>query len=399
MLGCAPTGDAQMQDADEMEVVVVEDDDESYGEDDEDEDDDDDDQDDDEEFQAASPADGDIVAPSTVGKLRVVQRIEEPDDPTCVYDFTRQPAYVRLVLKCAPEARTSADGLERAPHAACEVSAMLHVQPEIWPGRRFGEFTCQEHQQLALGVITYGNDWRRIQTLMVPSRAESEIAAYAGRWFAGRQPPPPLVPPPPPRQLGLPLVGTIAASGRAPPGSHSLSRAGALVGAPKRRGRPPGPGRGRGAGRGASRPTMPPASLPLGDPMQALQAARKALQAAQAVGSSAVNTLATAEAPQQPLQAPQQQQLSQLPPQPQPPQPPQPLEQQESSAAAGLSVWPAATSTPPKADASSIATSSDAPTPKRNFEWKATQSFADGPPKKRGRGRGRTGRGGRPGRV
>ena len=105
-------------------------------------------------------------------------------------------------------------------------STALLSPSRLWVGRQLGEWTAQEHQQLALGLLTYGTarrrhapeydeheartqladqagglvDWERIQRLMVPSRSVDEIRRYAHRHLRDRlamAPLPPLVPPPP----------------------------------------------------------------------------------------------------------------------------------------------------------------------------------------------------------
>ena len=73
-----------------------------------------------------------------------------------------QSACVRLALGC------SATG-------GVQVSTSLFVQPELWPGRLIGEWTAQEHQQLAMGITRYGHDWPSIQRMMVPSRSAKEV--------------------------------------------------------------------------------------------------------------------------------------------------------------------------------------------------------------------------------
>lgn len=54
------------------------------------------------------------------------------------------------------------------------IQVQLWVQPELWPGRRIGKFTPEEHQQLTLGICTFGRSWERIQEVHVPSRSVEE---------------------------------------------------------------------------------------------------------------------------------------------------------------------------------------------------------------------------------
>ena len=57
-----------------------------------------------------------------------------------------------------------------------DVRLDLCVQPDLWYGRQVGEWTAQEHQQVAMGLTAYGTEWARIQRLMVPSRSVIEVS-------------------------------------------------------------------------------------------------------------------------------------------------------------------------------------------------------------------------------
>ena len=105
---------------------------------------------------------------------------------------SRQPPSVRLRLSCV-------SGGSDAPAGFGQITVSLLVTPELWEGRQVGEFTPEEHQQLALGLATVpGPNWADIRRLLVPTRSEAELAAYAQTFLPGRAPPPPLVIPPPP---------------------------------------------------------------------------------------------------------------------------------------------------------------------------------------------------------
>jgi len=70
------------------------------------------------------------------------------------------------------------------------VRVELWVQPALWPGRRIGKFSGEEHQQLGLGLCTWGQDWNRIQRLHVPSRSAQEVRLYGERYLRHLKPPP-----------------------------------------------------------------------------------------------------------------------------------------------------------------------------------------------------------------
>jgi uncharacterized membrane protein YgcG len=159
-----------------------------------------DESDDDEEFTGqalATSAVAGVDKPSAASDI-VVQRVEAPlskDRVGTLRIMAHQPACVRLVLRCTREGRAAGEPSHKS--AGVCVTSTLIVQPELWTGRQIGEWTAQEHQQLAVGLTIYGRDWARLQRLMVPSRSARELELYALRHLADRQPPPPLVPPPP----------------------------------------------------------------------------------------------------------------------------------------------------------------------------------------------------------
>ena len=89
------------------------------------------------------------------------------DDRAATLRIVReQPSRARLTLRCA-----------RSANGTVEITSSLIAQPELWRGRQVGEWTVQEHQQLALGLTAYGRDWGRIQSLVVPSRSALEVHA------------------------------------------------------------------------------------------------------------------------------------------------------------------------------------------------------------------------------
>lgn len=76
-------------------------------------------------------------------------------------------------------------------------SEQQQLQQQLWVGRHLGEWTAQEHQQLRLGLLTYGQgSWRQIQRAMVPSRSEAELRVYARRYLSDVVKPPPMPPMP-----------------------------------------------------------------------------------------------------------------------------------------------------------------------------------------------------------
>ena len=90
-------------------------------------------------------------------------------------------------------------------------SEQQQLQQQLWVCRHLGEWTAQEHQQLRLGLLTYGQgSWRQIQRAMVPSRSEAELRVYARRYLSDVVKPPPM--PPMPSHLQPCLVVPMLAS-------------------------------------------------------------------------------------------------------------------------------------------------------------------------------------------
>ena len=249
--------------------------------DDDDESDIDDEDDSDEEFQGQSDQTAEQLeqaeehytqAASAAGDL-VVQRIEPSlgaDRVGTVRILTRQPSCVRLVLGTA-----SGDG--GGGGGSVLVRGSFFVQPELWPGRQIGEWTAQEHQQLAHGLTTYGRDWARLQRMMVPSRSARELELYTLQHLADRKPPPPLVPPPPKPTHLLGRGGLLDFPGRPLRGPGSRGGRGSYG----RRGA-------RGGGTPPARPGFSGASLGAGGRVLAPVdhvAAAKAAQAAEAAAA------------------------------------------------------------------------------------------------------------------
>ena len=103
--------------------------------------------------------------------------IAEPASPPT--PATAQVAGISQLHVAGDVAQTGKRGSDAVVDCGAPRCMATPLQPELWPGRRVGAFTAEEHQQLLFGVRTFGRDWARVQRMHLPSRSCDEVREYA----------------------------------------------------------------------------------------------------------------------------------------------------------------------------------------------------------------------------